>query len=84
MRRSRVRLNFLVMKNLWNRAPQQFARHLTATRTNDERRVTVFNSSVENRVEKAQSLIETARQQKTYTLCTHFGANETPRENFLL
>jgi hypothetical protein len=59
-------------------------RHLNATLTNDERRVTVFNSSVENRVEKAQSLIETARQQKTYTLCTHFGANETARENFPL
>jgi hypothetical protein len=58
------------------RMAKQFSSHFHATLTNDECSVKVFNSSVENRVEKARPKIEIARQYRAYCSLHNFGAEE--------
>jgi hypothetical protein len=48
---------------------------LISTLTNDEWCMKVFNSSVENRVEKAREEIETARQHGAYSCLHKFRAD---------
>jgi len=48
-------------------AAEQFSRHMNGQLRKDERSVTVFNSSVENHVEKARARRETAHYYGAYS-----------------
>ena len=58
------------------RTAKQFSRQHRASLTNHEYSVKVFNSSVENRVEKARPKIEIARHYRGYSSLHKFRAEE--------